>query len=103
MKKIRVLGISGTVRSNEGYTAQVERFVAEAQNTDELSGRIKDFPAPFANTDDAVTDYVLGEFDSHQKKGLDEFVEKAANCLDNFLEEGINKAMSNYNRRMKDE
>ena len=46
-----------------------------------------------------VTDYVLEEFTSEEKKDLEPFVERAALCCEAWLQDGITKAMEQFNRR----
>ena len=46
-----------------------------------------------------VVEYVLEEFDSRERKILEEFVSEAALCGLEWLNEGIKQTMNRYNRR----
>jgi PTH1 family peptidyl-tRNA hydrolase len=47
---------------------------------------------------DAV-DYVLEKFSNTEKKNLEDFIERASNCCLVWLNQGIQKAMEEYNER----
>lgn len=46
-----------------------------------------------------AVDYVLGKFNTAEKKSLEVFVTEAADCCLIWLKEGINKAMQLYNKK----
>jgi len=48
---------------------------------------------------DDVTDFVLSSFTQQEKKELDGFIERAADCCCLWLTEGITEAMSQFNKR----
>ena len=44
-------------------------------------------------------DYVLGKWTAAEKKQLDEFIDRATDCCDVWLAEGVHKAMDQFNGR----
>ncbi len=44
-------------------------------------------------------DYVLGKWTAGEEKQLDEFIDRATDCCGVWLQEGINKAMDQFNGR----
>ena len=48
-------------------------------------------------------DFVLGEFNRKEKKGLAAFIQQATDCCTVWLTEGVNKAMTQFNQRKEDE
>lgn len=57
---------------------------------------------PPARKEEAV-DFVLGEFNQKEKEALGRFTQKAADCCEVWLTEGMVKAMSQFNKRTEDE
>ncbi|MBI5149393.1 MAG: aminoacyl-tRNA hydrolase [Candidatus Omnitrophica bacterium] len=47
--------------------------------------------------DRGTVDYVLGEFTKEEKSRLDEFIDRATDCCEVWLKEGIRKAMDQFN------
>ncbi len=49
-----------------------------------------------------VVQFVLEDFSKDESKNLDGFIDQAADCCLQWIENGINKAMSDYNKRKKE-
>ena len=43
--------------------------------------------------------YVLGEFSDHEKKHLEDFIQKAVDCCNTWLTRGTSPAMNQFNKR----
>ncbi len=50
-----------------------------------------------------MVNFVLSDFNLHEKKKLDAFVNRAVDCIGLWLAEGATKAMSEFNKRKEDE
>ena len=79
--------------------------IIEALNTDDFArlrlgiGLPPHMPHRKVNKDEKeVVNFVLGGFNAQEKKGLKDFVEKAAQCCLLWIKQGIHKAMSEYNQ-----
>ena len=66
------------------------------QRQDYARLRIGVGPAP-AGLDD-LADYVLAEFDAEEHRALDELLDPMAEAVECWLAEGIERAMSRFNR-----
>lgn len=51
--------------------------------------------------DFAVSDYVLGNFPKEEAQFLDQFLDKAADAVESFIFEGLNKASTKFNGAVK--
>ena len=51
--------------------------------------------------DFAVADYVLGNFPKEEVQHLDQFLDKAADAVESFILEGLNKASTKFNGAVK--
>ena len=49
--------------------------------------------------DIGVVDYVLGDFDAHQRLALDDFLSRAIAAVEVILCEGAKEAMNRFNRK----
>ncbi len=70
--------------------------------------KTNDFPrlrlgigAPFQKEE--TRDFVLAQFTQKEKKAINAFIEEASQCCVIWLSEGINKAMSQFNKRKGNE
>ncbi len=48
-----------------------------------------------------VVDYVLGEWSPQEQENLDIYLERAADCCQNWIMHGIEKAMNEYNKSVE--
>ena len=48
---------------------------------------------------DKVVDYVLSDFSKEEKKKLEEFIKQSVDCCEVWLNDGISKAMDQFNRK----
>jgi PTH1 family peptidyl-tRNA hydrolase len=54
-----------------------------------------------AHPDFAISDYVLGNFPKEEAEHLNQYLDKAANAVECFILEGLNKASTKYNGAVK--
>ena len=51
--------------------------------------------------DENLIDYVLSEFSKAQREEMDFVVQRAADALETFVTDGVQAAMSRFNRRVE--
>jgi len=71
--------------------------IIECLNTNNFSRLRMGIGQP--SSKEPAVDYVLGKFNTSEKKSLEAFVSEASDCCLIWLKEGINKAMQLYNKK----